>query len=75
MKNFFELYANSKRKERTELRNEILKRCSFEYSTFYRKMENKSFTSLEQKEIANILNMPKCELFPVEKNKYSLVIN
>jgi len=75
MEKFNELYNSiGDRKERTQLRNEILKRCSMPYSTFYMKINKNNFSALEQKEIAVILKKPLCELFPVEKNKYSINI-
>ena len=73
MNNFYELYASIKSiKERTQLRDEILKRCSIAYSTFYIQLKKKNFAPLAQKEISTILDRPLCCLFPIEENKYSI---
>lgn len=73
---FFEYYGTlTNVEEKKKLRNAILEKTGVSYPTFYAWLRRRKISVLAQKEIANILNMPKCELFPIEKNQYSLVIN
>ncbi len=63
---FYKYYRALSRKDKTELRNNILIIIEIEQSTFYAKLAKESFKKLEKEKIAELLKKTESELFPKE---------
>jgi len=67
--NIFELYKSKDLEDKREIRNEIVKICEIQQSSFYCWLQRGKFPKKFHNRISNYLNIPSNELFTVNQNE------